>query len=568
MTLQAMDFLPLALDEGYADFIVRHSQNVRGVLSDIPQEQIQLINETYSVLYMPLTQVSGVSVDNYSYNTIPDCYTYMDTQALIASRIVNLQNHPYLKLNGEKTAIAIIDSGIDYTHPAFLTYGKTRIAYLWDQSIPSDNGAVPYGSEYTQEQIDEALEAEDPWKVVPSRDENGHGTFLAGIAAGTAQPDQEFSGAAPESTLIVVKLKQAKEYLRKFYFLPDGVDFYQENDIMFAVTYAIHCAKQIQMPLVICIGLGNNQGTHRGENPLAITLDNVTRNPQTVVAVAAGNEGNARHHYEGVIRPDQEEATVVELRVGEEKKGFFVEFWGSSLNLYRMQLQSPSGEKLEISTARGMGAQTLSFVFVETKVEVGYSEIELQSGGTLIFFRFMKPVSGIWRFLVSSENENLSETVTFHMWLPVYTPSQSETYFLQSSPYNTITNPGGSRDAITVTAYNDRDGSLYLEASRGYAPNGYVKPDLAAPGVMLTGPAPQSRYVQRSGTSVAAALTAGALALLMEWAVVRGNAPYLNGTSAKYYLTRGAVREDGESYPNPDWGYGKLDLYRVFELLT
>lgn len=564
MTLQSMDFISLALDETYADFIVRHSQNLGGVLADVPQEQIQIINETYSVLYVPLSEFYEVGIDSYTYNTIPNCYTYMDSQALIASRITNLQNHPYLSLRGEKTAVAIIDSGIDFTHPAFLSYGRTRIAYLWDQSIPSDSGAVPYGTEYKKEQINKALQAEDPWTVVPSKDENGHGTFMAGIAAGTADSAKEFSGAAPEATLIVVKLKQAKEYLRKFYFLPEEVDFYQENDIMFGISYAINCARQLQMPLVICIGLGNNQGTHRGENPLALTMDSVTRNPQTAITVAAGNEGNTRHHYEGTIQPEQREITV-ELRVGEEKQGFFVEFWGSSLNLYEMQLQSPSGEVLEISTARGTGTQTLSFVFVETRVEVGYSAIELQSGGTLIFFRFIKPVSGIWRFLVRSESET---PVVFHMWLPVHTLFQAETYFLQSSPYNTVTNPGDSRDSITVTAYNDRDGSLYLEASRGYIPNGYVKPDLAAPGVMLTGPAPQERYLQRSGTSVAAAQTAGAVALLMEWAVVRGNAPYLNGTSAKHYLTRGAVRDDTINYPNPDWGYGKLDLYRVFELLV
>ena len=532
-----MDFLPPALNEEYADFIVRHSQNVGGVLEDIPPEQIQMINETYSALYVPLAQIRGVEIDSYSYNTIPNCYTYMDSQALIASKIVNLQNHPYLNLNGERTAIAILDSGIDFTHPAFLDHGRTRIAYLWDQSIPSAGGDVPYGSEYTRQQIDEALQMENPWERIPSRDENGHGTFLAGIAAGTGEPGQEFSGAAPRSSLIIVKLKKVKKYLREFYFLPEEVDFYQENDLMFAVSYAISCAKRLRMPLVICIGLGNNQGAHRGENPLALTLDSVTRNPQTVVTAAAGNEGNARRHYEGTLRPGQEEPTVAEMRVGQEKEGFFVEFWASSLNLYRMELQSPSGEKLEVSTARGTGTQTLSFVFVETRVEVGYSEIELQSGGTLIFFRFLRPVAGIWRFLVSSQ-EVLPKAVKFHMWLPVRTASQTETYFLQSSPYNTIVNPGDSQDSITVTAYNDRDGSLYLEASRGYRSNGYMKPDLAAPGVMLTGPAPKERYVQRSGTSVATALTAGAAALLLEWAVVRGNAPYLNGTSAKHYLTR------------------------------
>lgn len=564
MTLSAMDYISPALDESYADFIVRHDQNVGEIFSDFSEDYIQRIDGTYAVLYTPLTELNGLVVDSYTYNTIPNCFTYMDSQALAASRITNLQNHPYLNLQGRKTAIAVIDSGIDYTHPAFLSYERTRIAYLWDQRIPSDNTTVPYGSVYTEEQINAALQSEDPWEIVPSRDENGHGTFMAGIAAGTPAPTEEFSGAAPEATLIVVKLKPAKNYLREFYFLPEGVDYYQENDIMFGISFALACARQLQMPLVICIGLGNNQGTHQGKNPLALYMDSVTRNPQTAVTVAAGNEGNSRRHYMGEIRP-QERNVTVEMRVGEEERGFFVEFWGSSLYLYRVRLQSPSGEILDVSTIRGTGTQTLSFVFVETKVEVGYSAIELQSGSTLIFFRFISPVEGIWRFLVYSES---LDTVEFHMWLPVHTTFRTETYFLEPSPYNTVTNPGDSEDSITVTAYDNRDQSLYLEASRGYTPNGVVKPDLAAPGVMLTGPASQGRYVQRSGTSVAAAQTAGAVALLMEWAVVRKNAPYLNGTSAKNYLTRAAARDEGLTYPNPDWGYGRLDLYRVFELLV
>ncbi len=306
MTLSAMDYISPALDESYADFIVRHDQNVGEIFSDFSEDYIQRIDGTYAVLYTPLSELNGLGVDSYTYNTIPNCFTYMDSQALAASRITNLQNHPYLNLQGRNTAIAVIDSGIDYTHPAFLSYERTRIAYLWDQRIPSDNSTVPYGSVYTEEQINAALQSEDPWEIVPSKDENGHGTFMAGIAAGTPEPTEEFSGAAPEATLIIVKLKPAKNYLREFYFLPEGVDYYQENDIMFGISFALECARQLQMPLVICIGLGNNQGTHQGKNPLALYMDSVTRNPQTAVTVAAGNEGNSRRHYMGEIRPTRE----------------------------------------------------------------------------------------------------------------------------------------------------------------------------------------------------------------------------------------------------------------------
>ena len=147
----------------------------------------------------------------------------MDMEAAGASGVTRLHDHPYLKLRGRGTAVAVIDSGIDYQNPVFRNAGGTRIEYLWDQLLEGDENSraeVPYGRLFRKKDIDRALEEEEPLRIVPSEDTNGHGTALAGIAAGNQVPEENFTGAAPEASLIIIKVKQAKQYLRNFYLYP------------------------------------------------------------------------------------------------------------------------------------------------------------------------------------------------------------------------------------------------------------------------------------------------------------------------------------------------------------
>ena len=154
------------------------------------------------------------------------------------------------------------------------------------------------------------------------------------------------------------------------------------------------------------------------------------------------------------------------------------------------------------------------------------------------------------------------------MWLPVQGFISDETVFLKPDPSNTITVPGNSRLPITVGAYDHRNNSIYVHSSRGYISRDSVKPDLAAPGVDLLIPLPGGAFGKASGSSLSSAVVAGAAALVQEWAIVRGNIPYASGNTVKFYLQKGAVREEQMEYPNPGWGYGRLDLYRTFEIIN
>ena len=553
-----------AQNEMYADFIVKYMGDFQEDLGDVPGLIFQKINAIYGVVYAPLTEIGALNISTYSYSFIPKCYTHMDLGSLSASGITRLQEHPYLQLKGLGTAIAIVDSGIDYRNPLFQNEMGSRILCIWDQTLEGDGTEVPYGRVFWKNDIDRALASENPLEIVPSTDTNGHGTRMAAVAAGNNFPEENFSGAAPEATLIVVKVKQAKKYLREFYLFPSEAELFQENDIMVGMDFAVRTANDRKLPLSVCLGIGSSQGAHIGRNPLSIYVDYASQFSLISASIAAGNEGAARHHYAGRLTHRENQASA-ELRVGNKEPGFTLEFWGEPPEIYNLSLQSPTGEILDISASLGAVTQELSFVFVETRVEVNYVSIERQTGYTLAYFRFIQPAAGIWRIFVQGRD---GQNVEFHMWLPVQGLISEETYFLEPSPYNTVTAPGDSLESITVTAYQYRDNSLYVQASRGFMPDGNVVPQVAAPGVQIRVPQLNGLYGLASGTSLSAAQTAGAAALLFEWAVVRGNQPYFTGSSVKNYITRGAKREDRLTYPNRDWGFGRMDLYHTFELLT
>ena len=557
-----------AQSEHFGDFIVKYMQNVENTMELFPGTTFQAINEIFGILYVPLENTGELEITGTSYNSIPKCYTYMDMEAAGASGITRLHDHPYLKLRGRGTAVAVIDSGIDYQNEVFRNAGGSRIAYLWDQSLEeeSDMGAakVPYGRLFRKRDIDLALDSENPFSIVPSRDTNGHGTALAGIAAGNMVQGENFTGAAPEATLIIIKVKPAKQYLRNFYLYPPEAEVFQEDDVMMAIAFAIRLAKELRVPLSICVGIGSSQGAHLGTNALSQYVDYVANFSQVSVSVAAGNEGNTRNHSTGIFSQEREKI-VTELRVAEREQGVTMEFWGEPPEIYELSIQSPTGEILEVSSSIGSRTQELSFVFVETKVYVNYILIERQTGYSLVYIRFFHPASGIWKIFTQGKNK---QNVQFHMWLPLEGLISQDTYFLEPSPYTTVTAPGDARNSITATAYQHRDGSIYIAAGRGYTPDGMVTPHLAAPGVNVKVPLVRGGFGTRSGTSISAAQTAGIAALLFEWAIIRNNQPFFTGSSVKYYLQRGARREENMQYPNPEWGYGRVDLYHTFELLT
>lgn len=523
-------------------------------------ECIIQVDNTYDIGYYNRKRSPELNLLDYPYLTIPHCLTPMDMTALEKSGVLQLQNPAALDLQGQGVLIGFVDTGINYEHPAFRNQdGSTRIIGIWDQTrqdgIPP-NGMV-YGTFYSEQEINEALQAENPVELVPQRDENGHGTFLAGVACGSMNTQTEFLGTAPLAKIVVVKCKQAKQYLRDYYFIPDGVECYQENDLMMGLTWLNRFAYEQRLPLVACVGMGGSLGSHAGDEPLSVMCDELGRRRQRAVVVAAGNESNQRHHEQrnNLVQGKMEK---IELSVGERVTGFQMEMWTMVPEIYRISVLSPTGERLPDMVARPGNRQEYMFLFEQTKLTVEYTIVGTRNSMQLIALRFKNPMSGIWTVEIHGE---LVLSGNIFCWLPLSAFLSGEVFFLRSVPDTTITIPGMSRVAITVGAYSAVEGSIYPDSGRGFSSLDQVKPDIIAPGVNVKGPVWREEYEVRSGTSISAAFTAGACAQIFQWGIVENNMRYLNTTELKNLLIRGAGRDAERSYPNQVYGYGTLNVY-------
>ena len=515
----------------------------------------------YAILTVPEALVDRVSdIPEIEYVEKPKRFYYGQTAPAGTSCFPPVtMRTPFL--NGRGVLLAVLDSGITWDLEVFRKAdGTTRIRYLWDQTVV---GKPPegfsQGTEYTAEEINAALQmsALDRYRLLPSRDLSGHGTAVAGIAAGKSAGGL-YTGAAPGAELIVVKLGMPENSGRA----EEG--FPRTTEILRGVTYALRKAQQLNMPLVINLSFGNSYGSHDGSSLLERFLDNASEIGKTVICVGSGNEGAARGHFAGNVARDSR----VELAVGNYERSLNIQLWKNYSDVFRIRLQSPGGEEAELATNIQGGKYTLRLE--QTRILVYLGEPLPYAVAQEIYLE-MIPVTGgyidagIWTIRLEPV---MTVTGQYYLYLPAGNGRGDSTGFYRSTPQMTLTVPSTAAKVITVGAYDpvydtyaDFSGRGYADSTRtiGVTAAGLTKPDLVAPGVNILAPDVYGSFLPVTGTSFATPIVSGAAALLMEWGIVRGNDPFLYGEKVKAYLRKGARPLRGErEYPNDRVGYGRL----------
>ncbi len=599
--------------------------------------QIEYLIAGYAVLTVPEGLVERVAeLEEIEYVEKPKRFFYEVTDPVTDSCIQQLSGRD-LSLTGKGVLVAVLDSGIDYRLPVFRKRdGSTRIRYLWDQTLQPEEPYVPnrgplpgeeaaeredglgdnsgeediaggaideaggeseersyrrqppegfrQGVEFDAAQINEALQEEDPQRqfmLLPTVDTSGHGTAVAGIAAGYSAGGggnnalyggaRYYRGVAAEAELLIVKLG-----------LPDAASFPRTTEIMRGVTWAVRKALELQMPLAINLSFGNSYGAHDGSSLLERFLDNAAEIGRTVICVGSGNDGVSAGHLAGRLGAERgagdgsaaqgvggaNPVASVELAVAEYESSLSIQLWKNYSDVYRIRLRSPGGQESELPQYVENGKYTLQLEQTEVLVFIGepapYATaqeiyLELIPAGR----RYIN--SGVWTVRMEG-----IEVVTgqYYFYLPSAAARSTATGFYRPTPEVTLTIPSTAAKVITVGAYDSTydayanfSGRGYADAERtiGVVTSGLAKPDLVAPGVRVTAPDIYGSYLPVTGTSFATPIVTGAAALLMEWGIVRGNDPFLYGEKVKAYLRRGARPLRGETvYPNDRVGWGKL----------
>lgn len=546
----------LELDVGYSrddkewELIVKYSGTLNE-LREIGIQVVELSNE-FAILTVPESLVERLAdFPQIEYVEKPKRLFFQVENGRRVSCVPPVQNPPF-SLFGSGVLVAIIDSGIDYTNPDFRNDdGTTRIRNLWDQTImgnPPEGYLI--GTEFTREQIDEAIKQPTVpmrMQIVPSVDVSGHGTSVAGIAAGNGRGSRGriYQGVATQSELIVVKLGN-----------PRKEGFPRTTELMQAIDYVVRKALFYKQPVAINISFGNTYGSHDGTSLLERFIEDIANIWKSVICIGTGNEGRSAGHTAGMVRENEE--TVIQLAVQEQEPSLNLQIWKAYYDIMDISFVSPSGERIgPIKEVLG----TQRFSVGNTELLLYYGEPSPYSTAQEIYVDFLpKEVyinSGIWE-IVLTPRKIISGN--YAMWLPSENVLNPGTAFLFPTETGTLTIPSTASRTIGVGAYDALTFSYADFSGRGQRGTGRLsKPDIVAPGVNVTAPTTSGTYASFSGTSFATPFVTGGAALMMEWGIIKENDPYLYGEKVKAYMQRGARPLPGfTEYPNPQVGYGAL----------
>ncbi len=549
-------------DENYIEFIVDYDDDLLEEIKKtdyasvgaIISDDLMVVSVQYENYYKAISELFA----SYRQET-SSLFSLCGVSALNAAGILPVQNDEPLQLTGNGVLVGIVDTGIDYRNPSFINdLGESRIYSIWDQTKDGNKPkGFNFGREITNRELNQALE-NDVFGI--TRDENGHGTFLASTIGGSKISETQI-GVAPNAEFVVVKLKQSKDVTKTINFVDTNVqDIFQSTDIIQGIEYLVRKAKEVKKPLAICLGLASNTGAHDGTTFVEKYLERLSLENDIFVCSAVGNEAISRRHAQVELMEGETKEIVLEVGTTQT---VCIDVWLKYYEEVELVVITPNGSQTTIIPINESFVKTKVFTDQNSKIYISYDRFFNAESNNVIKIGLVTPEVGAW--IIQVKGVTVVEGV-LDIWLPTGDMVAQETFIINSVTDNTATIPGTAENICAVGGYNHRNGSDYVQSGRGGVTNKNIVPTFVAPSVDVLGAYPLYTDVM-TGTSVGSAIVGGCGALLLEWGVVQGNLKRLNTTVIKNIIIKGCVRSDIDKYPNNIQGFGILNLENAFKEL-
>jgi len=558
--------------ENSPNYIVQYRGDFKEEIDKVSYACGDIINNTIGVVSTSEENLDRLLKDVPSIVFIDQRWMFV-LQDISPSNVDNINTikiNPYLNLTGRGVLVGMVDTGIDYLNEEFIREDDTsRVSNIWDQTIQgSADQSLYIGETYSNEQINTAIKTYknkgDPYQIVPSKDEIGHGTRIAGII-GARGYSKDFQGVAPDCDFVIVKLLESFNFKNRL--IGNGVQYipiYNNSEVLAAIEYLKNFAVKVKKPMVIYIGVGATEGSHDGNNLISKYLTNVGSTRGIVSISGVGNEGASEGHASGNIK-NLGDMSTVDLRIPKQIKYFSFNIWVRKPNRANLKVVSPTGEATDVIKSEANKSLQIKFVFLGTEMIVKYYDPEYFTGHQLINITFMNIKPGIWTIQLIGKYLTNGR---YDIWLPPEKTLPEGTKFLESDPFITLTIPSTARKVITV-AYYGNDKALVASSGKGYNSNNLINPDIATIGVNIITTKVSGGITTDSGSSVATGVVAGACALLLQWGIVERNDITMYSIKMRSYLIYGADRSNvNYKYPTREIGYGNFDLLGTFNVIS
>ena len=566
----------LFYDPKAENYLIEYRGDFKKEIEDISYIAGAVLNETMGIIALKPEDIPRLlkDVPSIVYINVRNINILLDTTPVYVDNINNVKINPYLGLTGKGVVVGIIDTGIDYLNEEFMREdGTSRIISIWDQSIRNEKNENLYiGQVYNNEQINKAINefksGKDPYAIVPSKDEIGHGTNVAGVI-GARGYNENVKGVAEQCEFLIVKLFESSNFKAN---LKENnindVPVYNTSEIVAAVEYLKeYFYKLNNKPMVIFIGVGTTEGSHDGTNLISRYINSIGLIRGICLVTGVGNEGDAQGHVFGYINNTGESSTQ-EISIPREMKNFKINIWVKRPNIFSINILSPTGEASNLIKAKLNKIQKNKFIFTDTEFTVSFRTPDNFTGHQVIEVNFSNIKPGLWKLQLIGEYVIEGR---YDIWLPPKRVLPENLVFLSPNPYTTLTIPGTAKNVITAAYYGENK-IILADSGKGftldYGYNSGIKPDISTIGINIITTKALGGETLFSGSSAASAITAGGCALLLEWGIIKGNDKKMYSRKIRSYLIYGANRSTVNKYPNEESGYGEFNLLGTFNVIA